>query len=205
MHKGMAVFYNLCAPQEPGGIFHDLLHHPAYTALKDKWVVDDRDGVEGILPRLANLCGLNDASNRQNSPYHFSLRLLTQIWDVESTPHTAFRFLVFISLMPPDMKALLMQKDARAMVILAYWYTKIFHVHYWLHQRAVVECAAICIYLKRYYYWDPQIMDMLQYPLSKLAEFDTRISALELLADPGESNYDTDITKSGLVPFVRGC
>lgn len=201
MHKGMAVFYNLCAPQEPGGIFHDLLHRPAYNVLKDKWVVDNRDGVEGILSRFANLCDLNPASNRQNSPYHFSLRLLTQIWDMESTRLTAFRFLTFISLMPPEMKALLTQKDARAMLILAYWYTKMFHVHYWLHQRAVVGCAAICIYLQRYHYWDPLIMDMLQYPLSKLAEFDTRTSASELLADSVEFSYGTDIRTSGLVPL----
>lgn len=205
MHKGMAVFYNLCAPQEPGGIFHDLLRHPAYNVLKDKWAVDSRDGVEGILSQFANLCDLSPVSNRQNSPYHFSLRLLTQIWDIESTPHTAFRFLTFISLMPADMKALLMQKDPRAMIILAYWYTKIFHVHYWLHQRAVVECAAICIYLKRYYSWDPQIMDMVQYPLSKLSAFDGRISALEPLADPVEFDHDTDIRTSRLVPSVRGC
>ncbi|KAJ5272437.1 hypothetical protein N7478_007562 [Penicillium angulare] len=196
MHIGMRTLYSLCAPNEPGGLFHSLLQHPTYNVLRDKWIADTRDGIEGIPSQFVTLCGLTPMSNAQNSPYHASVRLLAQIWDMESTPHTAFRFLTFISLMSPEMKTLLVQKDTRAMVILAYWYSKMFHVHYWLHRRAVVGCAAICIYLKRHHCSDYLIMDMLQYPLSKLGEFDAGIPALKQLTDaelsPGTSIWTND-------------
>jgi hypothetical protein len=196
MHRGMTIIYKICAPDEPGGLFHSLLQNPAYTFLKHKWTVDSRDGVEGIPSQFVDLCGLTPSSNAQNSPYHASIRLLAQIWDIESTHHTAFRFLTFISLMPPDMKTLLVQKDAPAMVILAYWYSKMFHVHYWLHRRAVVGCAAICIYLKRYHSSDYLIMDMLQYPLSKLGEFYTGIPELKKLTDTVEFSPGTSISRN---------
>lgn len=191
MHRGMAVIDNLCAPCEPGGMFHELLQHPTYNFLKNKWIVDNRDGVEGIPLQFVTLCDLTPASNAQNCPYYASVRALAQIWDMESTRYTAFRFLSFISLMSSEMKALLVRKDARALLILAYWYTKMFHVHCWWHQRAVVGCAAICIYLKRYHYSDALIMDMLQYPLSKLGEIDTGIPAWKLFTDAVEFNSST--------------
>ena len=188
MHKGMAVLSNLCAPSDPGGIFYELNQHPAYSILKNKWVVDDRDGVDGIPSQFVTLCDLSPASNARNCPYHASVRALAQIWDMESTVYTAFRFLTFISLMPSEMKALLASKDARALLMLAYWYTKMFHVHYWWHQRAVVGCAAICIYLMRHHYSDPLIMDMLHYPLSKLGGIDAGVSALKMLTDAVDSH-----------------
>lgn len=211
MHRGMAILFKICAPDQPGGLFHSLLQDPTYTILKDKWIVDNRDGIEGIPWQFVTLCGLTSSSNSQNSPYHASVRSLAQIWDMESTPHTAFRFLTFISLMSPEMKTLLVQKDARAMLILAYWYSKMFHVHYWLHRRAVVGCAAICIYLKRYHSSDYLMMDMLQYLLSKLREFDTGMPALKELTDAlspvpsilaNDSEAEEDLSPSHWDPWL---
>ncbi|KAK9368582.1 hypothetical protein V1509DRAFT_623327 [Lipomyces kononenkoae] len=181
MHKGISVIYRLVSPVGPGGMFHDLIADPNHSFLVNKWIEDKRDGIEGIPPQFVTLCGLTPASNVHNSPYHATVRALAAIWDMECTPLTGFRFITFISLLQPEMKALLVQKDPRALVLLAYWYTKIFNLHFWWHQRAVIECAAICIYLKRYHYLDPLVMDMLQYPLSRLDELNTGIPALKPL------------------------
>lgn len=181
MQRGMKAIYQLCSITEPGGMFYELLQHPKYSFLQYKWVEDTRDGIEDILPEFVTLCSLTPLSNAQNSPYHLAVRALSAIWDMECTQYTVFRFLSFASLMRSEMKELLMKKDAPALVILAYWYTKIFRVHRWWHNRAVVECAAICIYLRRYHYSNSFIMHMLKFPLSKLEDFAPGITASKSL------------------------
>jgi hypothetical protein len=168
MYKGLLAIYKLSSPIDPGGMFHELINDPRYTILKNKWVEDKREGIEDIPPQFVALCDLTPSSNAQNSPYHAPVRALAAIWDMECSQYTALRFISYICLMRPDMRGLLLQKDARALLLLAYWYTKMFHVHWWFHQRCFVECAAICIYLKRYHRSDALIMDMLRYPLSRL-------------------------------------
>ncbi|OKL57879.1 hypothetical protein UA08_06709 [Talaromyces atroroseus] len=168
MHKGVYTVYKMASPGDPGGMFHAIINDPQYTFLKNKWDEDTREGTEDIPPQFVALCDLDPSSNAQNNPYHATVRGLAAIWDMECTQDTALRFISIISLMRPEMSALLMQKDARALLLLAYWFTKMFHVHWWFQQRCFVECAAICMYLKRYYHSDPLIMDMVQYPLSRL-------------------------------------
>lgn len=59
------------------------------------------------------------------------------------------RFLSFPVLMRPQFKALLKEKDARAMLLLAYWYAKVCESQWWIKTRAILECTAICRYLER--------------------------------------------------------
>lgn len=171
MSQGLLVIYNLSSPTEEGGLFHHLFQNPRYDFLKDKWKQDTRDGIDGIPLSFVSLCGLNASSNVENNPYHAAVRALTEIWDMEPNKYTAFRFMSFISLLRPEMKDLLRKKDPRALLILAYWYTKMFDLHWWVHQRSVVECTAICVYLQRYHSSDRLLMDVLQCPLSRLEEF----------------------------------
>lgn len=171
MHRGIIIIYKLSSPCDPGGMFHELLEDPPHQFLKNKWDEDKRDGIEDIPSQFVALCGLTPCSNSQNDPYHATVRALASMWDMECTQYTAFRFLSFLSLLRPVMKELLMQKDSRALLLLAYWYTKMFHVHWWFQKRAVVECTAICIYLRRYHYSNALIMYMLRWPLSRLEEF----------------------------------
>lgn len=171
MSRGLFTIYQISSPIEPGGLFHGLLHKPEHEYLIHKWKQDSREGIDGIPFSFISLCELNVSSNAENNPYHAAVRALIEIWDMEHNKYTAFRFMSFISLLRPEMKDLLQQKEPRALLILAYWYTKMFDLHWWLHQRSVVECTAICVYLARYHSSDRLLMDMLQCPLSRLEEF----------------------------------
>jgi hypothetical protein len=174
MSQGLLTIYKLASPAEPGGLFHDVFAKPGVPGrdvLKNKWEQDSREGIDGIPFSFISLCELNVSSNAENNPYHAAVRALIEIWDMEPNKYTVFRFMSFISLLRPEMKDLLQQKDPRALLILAYWYTKMFHLHWWVHQRSVVECTAICVYLERYYSSDGLLMDMLKCPFSRLERF----------------------------------
>jgi hypothetical protein len=68
--------------------------------------------------------------------------------------------------MAPAYASLLACKDARALLLLAYWYAKVSQCqqHWWVVRRAKMECLAICEYLERYHGRDEAVRKFLLSP-----------------------------------------
>lgn len=167
--RALPTLYRLALPFDASSMFFDLYHDEEHKTLVRKWEEDGREGTEGIPPSFIHLFSLMPSSNAENNPYHAAVRSLLQIWDMPATRCNAFRFLSFISLLRPEMRDLLVRKDPRALLLLAYWYTKMFDIHWWFQNRAVAECSAICIYLQKNEFSNSLLMKMVQYPLSMVA------------------------------------
>ncbi|KAL1963363.1 hypothetical protein VTN77DRAFT_8379 [Rasamsonia byssochlamydoides] len=167
MNQGLRVAWDIAEPISPGGLFHDLARNPHYSYFQSKMTSEPQPGIDGIPDTFINLCDLTPLSNAHNNSYHASVRMLSALLDVECTPFTMVRFLSFLALMQPRFKALLKNKDARAMLLLAYWYAKVCESQWWIKTRAVLECTAICVYLERYHSDDPRVMQMLEFPKAR--------------------------------------
>jgi hypothetical protein len=141
---------------------------------------DDRPGRDGLDPELADLCGIDDSTNPQTSPYHGPLRLLSPM--LARVPHDRpENYTIFVSFMgqlPPEFITLLRAKDPPALVVLAYWMglmctQSTFQV--WILARIRPECIAICQYLESAT-TEPRILNLLRFPATACGHWGSECS-----------------------------
>jgi hypothetical protein len=155
MTENKAAVRQLTDPTRPESLFHGMGHAIAAPA-----------GTP--IPRqFAALCGLREETtetNQEENPYYVVLRALAPLLTIECTRQTILPFLSFIGHLPAEFKRLLEERDARALLLLAYWYAKVGNAVWWLERRAVLEGRAICVYLERYHGDEGALMELLAYP-----------------------------------------
>lgn len=159
MSKGKEAIWKATDPLRSDSIFHGLADE--YTMLMTKPALCR---VDDIPQGFVHLCGLNEPLASQCNPYFSAVSLLAQLWHVACTPATMTRYLKFLGFMDSRFRSLLHRKDARALLILAYWYAPMCESLWWIAARARLECQAICIYLERYHGREMDIQNMLTLP-----------------------------------------
>lgn len=119
-----------------------------------------------VLPwRLCVLCGLDvDGGSGVENAYLDIAAMLAKSWVVECEYTAVTNFFAFVKGMGPWFKGLLERKDARALLLLAYFFAQVCRYEYWWLRRTMLECRAICIYLERNYQYDAEIQALLEYP-----------------------------------------
>lgn len=127
---------------------------------------------EAALPKeLYSLCNLNAGERNgedTDDPVQWAAGRLAIILGSENTPPVVILgFLMLISSMRSDFKQLLVEKDPRALTLLAYWFTKVCSLDlWWLTRRSVLEGMSICLYVEREYPHDTELHQLLEYPKS---------------------------------------
>ena len=72
--------------------------------------------------------------------------------------------------MRPDYKQMLIDKEPRALLLLAWWFAQVSKLDlWWLTRRSFLEGQAICVYLERHYPNDGDVERLLEYPRSLFA------------------------------------
>lgn len=104
-------------------------------------------GIDGIPDLLVRMCQLHPHSTAENNPYHTAVRRLTTLLSIDGTSDNVLMFMVFAGGMEKAFQKLLFNKDPVALILLAVWYSKLFHTVWWMAPRARVECRSICCYL----------------------------------------------------------
>ncbi|MCJ1419818.1 hypothetical protein MMC32_006174 [Xylographa parallela] len=156
--------WRLTNPLRPDGIFHILADEYRNEYLPSAAI---RSGIEGIPRSFLQLYGLDALSTADNSPYFSAVFNIASLIRIEAGCLTNIRYLSFISYMEPGFKRLVELKDARALLIMAYWYAMGIHLAWWLGPRAEMECQSSCLYLERYYPEEAIIQDLLRFPKMK--------------------------------------
>lgn len=159
MSDGKKAIWDIANPLRRQSVFHKLsgdFERDYFAALKPK----PSDGI--LLADFAHLCNLDDPSD--NNPYYEAVHNLIPLLDLECNSSTMMRFISFIGHMNPRFKLLLERKDPRAMLLLAYWYSKVCKSQWWVSRRASLECQAICIYLERHHDDIPNVHELLRFP-----------------------------------------
>lgn len=113
---------------------------------------------------FTELFGIGPTSTGGNNPYHSPALALTRLLGVECDSMTAIEFFAFIGHLNAEMKVLLECKDSKALLLIACWYAKIYHVQWWIAKRGYMEGRAICMYLDRYHGDDEKIQRLLEWP-----------------------------------------
>lgn len=114
--------------------------------------------------RLYNLSD-NDEPDKPPNPYRDAITRLARVLDPKCRPlQVILEFWGFTN-MTLEFKALLGDRDPRALLVLAYWYMRASQLGvWWLRPRTFLEGRAICIFLERYYADDADLQSLVRYP-----------------------------------------
>lgn len=116
-------------------------------------------------PAFISIYGLDPTSASNNNPYHFAASTLADILDINDAITVILKFWTFVSGLHPRYKTLLLEKESKAILLLAYWLAKVCQFpHWWIWRRVSLECQAICIYLERYHQDEFDVQELLGYP-----------------------------------------
>ncbi|KAK5953433.1 hypothetical protein OHC33_005377 [Knufia fluminis] len=146
MQAGLRVIWNVAQINRTGGLF---AHVESESKPNCVYPELPKAGITGISQILVDLCDTTQGSTTSNDPYHTAVGYLSWLLPMKGDPANILTFMVFAGGMTKDFRRLLHEKDSRALLILAIWYSKLFHSSWWVSPRARLECDAICRYLTR--------------------------------------------------------
>lgn len=110
---------------------------------------DVTPGTRGILASFVELCGLDETSTPENNPFHRPLRMLSALLRLEISSAVFTKVVAFVSVITGRFRELLLGRDPRALLILAYWLALMCRMdQWWVQDRMRHECQAVCIYLE---------------------------------------------------------
>ncbi|KAF7896642.1 uncharacterized protein EAF01_009045 [Botrytis porri] len=160
MSESKTVIFELTNPMRKESIFHILSIEYNNAHYK-------RDGnldFSSLPIHFIKLFDLHEHSTVLNNPYYLTLISLQRILNIECNRSAMLSFLGVLTSMSPEYKILLKMKDPKALLLLSYWYAKVWRMVWWVERRAVLECQAICIYLDRYHGDDLLIRELMLFP-----------------------------------------
>ncbi|KAF7885441.1 uncharacterized protein EAF02_003950 [Botrytis sinoallii] len=160
MSESKTVIFELTNPMRKDSIFHVLSIDYNNAHYK-------RDGnldLSSLPTHFMELFDLDEYSTVINNPYYLTLISLQRIINIECNRSAMLSFLGFLTSISPQYKILLKMKDPKALLLLSYWYAKVWRIVWWVERRAILECQAICIYLDRYHSDDLLIQELLLFP-----------------------------------------
>lgn len=158
---GLRHLLGLTQGMLPKSMWYDMFME---SARNDDGSFDDhRPGRVDMHPGLADLCGIDDTTTEETSPYHWPLRMLSPMLRLEVCAANCPKYIHFMGRLLPDYLELLVKKDPPALVILSYWLALMCTAKlWWLEPRVKSECVAICMFLENSP--DPQILPLLEFP-----------------------------------------
>ncbi|KAK9258993.1 hypothetical protein V1519DRAFT_452976 [Lipomyces tetrasporus] len=153
MGNGKSALWRLVKPDRPDSIFHTL-----FSALPTV-----EFSLENVPPGFMKLYKL-DGLSADSSPYAIPIISIFAPRNMECPSSAIALFYVFNSCMHNEFGLLVLNKDPRALLVMAYWYSKICTGQWWLRRRALMEGRATCMYLERYCAHNVTIQDLLKVP-----------------------------------------
>ncbi|KAK0353874.1 hypothetical protein LTR91_014168 [Friedmanniomyces endolithicus] len=124
---------------------------------------DQSPGTAGLPPAFVRLCGVDEQSCAVNNEYHSILRLLAPLLRLERSVEHFTKLIAFGGRTFGLFRPLLRKRDARALLLLAYWIALLRQLdQWWLNVRVRSSCAAIVTYLRTV--GDPGVEALLAFP-----------------------------------------
>ncbi|KAL2019042.1 hypothetical protein VTK56DRAFT_10146 [Thermocarpiscus australiensis] len=163
MCTGKSAVRQLADPQRPDSIFSAIDSVLSQVVRPAARVGDEV--LRHLPPRLAQLCRLDASSNLETNPYHAPATVLAQVMPLQYARETMPRFLSFLGSFDQRFIGLLREKDSCALLVLAYWYAKVWSAEqWWIYRRARCEGPAICALLEMRFAGDAGLLQLLEFP-----------------------------------------
>lgn len=163
LSTGKEAIWKIADPSRLDSIFYPLMDE----YLDNAKPATDLHWTKGVPPAFLSLYDLDDPATTADNPYIFAVQTLAPLLQIEWTRYRNQRFFYFIQSIKPRFRELLKQKDPRALLLLAYWYSTVCEASWWISCRAKVECQSICLYLEKYHGNEKTILELLQLPKTK--------------------------------------
>lgn len=174
MQKGLRALWSMFGNHRQNSMFQLNKFHKHQRCLG---LPPPQPGIEGIASAFVKLYDLNSSSNATNNPYHSAVRLLSTLFGETSEFEGSFRYLAFANTMEPEFEALLKNRDPRALLLMAIWYSMVEPAAlWWMSARASLTRRAIWTFLDRHCANDASIQAFLE----ELAIADTGSDSLEI-------------------------
>ncbi|KAH6693350.1 hypothetical protein BKA61DRAFT_499294 [Leptodontidium sp. MPI-SDFR-AT-0119] len=161
MSENKIAVFNLTNPMRANSVFRpvsaDFLRVNGAVAIPER-------GVEGIPDPFVKVLGLGDGDDELSSPYFKAMHVLARLLPLMCDRTRFVTFLRFVTHLTPGFKRLLQDKDARALLMLAWWFAKVCRGVWWIERRARLECQAICIFLGDVCRGDRDVELLLRWP-----------------------------------------
>lgn len=143
---GKKAVWQITDPLRPDSLFSSMA-----TTFAEMYSPLPEVGIDGVDVALARVCGLDECSTAQSSPFFTVVHSVSKLYSLPDEQLTNGRAFSFGTHMQPAFKTLLEGKDPVALLILYLWYRRARIAVWWVELRARVECPAICLYLRRYH------------------------------------------------------
>lgn len=161
MGQGKSVLMSLAQPHRPDSIFHGLFStFPTFEF-----------SLENVPSSFISLYEL-DALPAKGSPYAVPLIHVFAPLSTGCPSALMAVFYAFNNCMQNEFGSLVVNKDPRALLLMAYWYSKICVGQWWLRRRALIEGRATCTYLERYCAHNAMVQNLLGEPRRVLFHHD---------------------------------
>jgi len=183
MSDGKKAVFAIADPTRADSVFAQMStgHATLWRPLLGPEACPDTDAVE-MTRDFVDMFGLGPTStsgnNNNNNPYYKAAMALARLLHVPCDRNNVVEFFGFIVNINPDLKRLLDQKDAKALLLVVHWYAKLYRAQWWLHRRGMIEGHAICLYLDRHHGGDAKLQRLLRWPKAELG-LDTSPSSEE--------------------------
>ncbi|KAL7815548.1 hypothetical protein V8C26DRAFT_401972 [Trichoderma gracile] len=168
MGHGKRAVWSITDPSRPDSVFHDILDK---TPMQHNSLATSAPIPRDALPKPFYTV-FNLSSSPEDiaiNPYHRPCSIIAALWNIPIDDDNVLYFLTFITQIDPSYRALVEEKDPRALLLLLYWHTLVMpHDRWWLRRRCDVEARAILIYLERNYADDEDVMELLEVPRARL-------------------------------------
>lgn len=149
-------------PYLPGSIWHKLLGESDSHA---KAITTDQSLLT-IPTEWQIVCQMHGHKSNSNNIYYDAVKYVVYTQDIDATDPDNFSYMIcFPGHMSSDFKELVQNKDDVALLLLSHWLAKLCTMGYWwCRRRALIECRAICEYLRMECYSDHQMQTLLEVP-----------------------------------------
>lgn len=166
MSDGKKAVWAMVNPLRPESVWRDVVN---YEQQKDPepydHVVPELNMLYPFLVKMYNYDPFSQNSEEAQDPYHTAASILTRLLELECNHTNVLYFLSFLGHMDPRFRELLHHKDAKAMLLLAWWYGKMCTYNvWWQKRRMMLEGQAICIYIERNHGDQEDVVKLLDYP-----------------------------------------
>lgn len=142
MSRGKSALQNLAKPFRPKSIFRIM--GPTFA---DMHRTLPESGVAAIPPDLAAVCGLDESSTAESSPYFRLAHALSLILPLRDVDVTYGLTEVFVRSIDATVEANLRAKDPTTLLLLYLWYAKAGRCNWWVRLRSRVEGPPIKTFL----------------------------------------------------------
>lgn len=169
MSEGKKAVFAIASPLRPESRFCHISngHGALFRPMMERRDCERGDLV-GMTRDFSNIFGLGPDSSGTENPYYEAGMTLARLLHVQCDGDNIVEFFGFMMHLSPDFKRLLAMKDAKALLMFAYWYAKLWRGQWWLHRRGLIEGRAICLFLERFHGDDACLQRMLVWPKREL-------------------------------------